>query len=61
MIRIELPDGRVLEEEFKQGVNVEWAAYVVSEKAGYRFDTIEIYHEGVKLLNPLSLADYPQI
>jgi hypothetical protein len=45
VLLIELPDGRVLEEEvnasqFKSGVNVEWVAYQVSLKTEIDFKAI---------------------
>jgi hypothetical protein len=45
VLLIELPDGRVLEEEvranqFKAGVNVEWVAYQVSLKTEIDFKAI---------------------
>jgi len=61
VLLIELPDGRVLEEEFKAGVNVEWVAYQLSLKTEFDFKSIALYHEGAKLLNPLALCDYPRL
>ena len=57
----ELPDGNVLEEAFKAGVDVNWVANVVSGKIGVRFEAIELFLGEQKLLGPMSLVDYPQV
>lgn len=58
---LELPDGTVLEEAFKAGVDVAWVANVVSGKIGVRFEAVELFLGEQKLLGPMSLMDYPQI
>ena len=58
---LELPDGQVLEESFKSGVNIEWVANVISGKTEFHFEQIDLYLAEQKLLGPMSLCDYPQI
>jgi hypothetical protein len=59
VLLLELPDGTVLEETFKAGVNVEWVVNVVSGKTPFKFDQIGLYLDTLKLLGPMSLCDYP--
>ena len=58
---LELPNGQVLEEIFKGGVNVEWVANVISGKTEFKFEQIDLYFAEQKLLGPMSLCDYPMI
>ena len=40
---LEMPNGQVLEESFKGGVNVEWVANVISGKTEFHFEQIDLF------------------
>lgn len=68
---LRLPDGSessevVSSKQFKTGVNVDWVANCAAQKLGLPMERIvsgtqSLMHEGVKLLGPMALCDYPQL
>lgn len=68
---LRLPDGSestevVRPKQFKVGVNVDWVANCAAQKARVPMERIvrstqSLVHEGVRLLGPMSLCDYPQL
>eukprot|EP01025_Chloroclados_australasicus_P011719 TRINITY_DN1515_c0_g1_i5.p15 TRINITY_DN1515_c0_g1~~TRINITY_DN1515_c0_g1_i5.p15 ORF type:complete len:117 (+),score=14.83 TRINITY_DN1515_c0_g1_i5:229-579(+) len=60
-IHLTLPGGESKEMKIRQGYQVVYVKALLSEEYGYPMKALSLWLDGKQMLDPLSLADYPDV